>query len=206
MACPANWYLFSLIRPPLVIFAALMINIVLGGGWPRYLDKMHLVTSLKQWLGVFVVYLYILIFTALGEEIGWRSYALPRLQAFFSPFSATLILGLIWVVWHLPLFWIASTIQNQQPFSWFVLQIMGASFLYTWIFNRTNGNPLLPLLFHTSSNAAIGLLPILMLENDGSLRPLWIAVLMLWIAVGFILWFDRERFSTRSKKTSILSI
>jgi len=94
-----------------------MIHVSLGGNWPRYVDKMHLVTSLKQWPGVFIVYLYIFIFTALGEEIGWRSFALPKLQKIFTPFATSLILGLIWAVWHLPLFWIANTIQNQLPFN-----------------------------------------------------------------------------------------
>lgn len=192
------WYLFSLLGPPLVICLALMIHVGLGGSWPEYADKMHLVTSLEQWPGIFVVYLYIFIFSALGEEIGWRRYAQPRLQAYFTPFSTSLILGLIWAVWHLPLFWIADAIQNQLPLSWFLLQILGSTFLYTWMYNCTNGNLLISLFFHTSSNAAIGLLPVLALDNGGSIRQLWLAVLLLWIGVGIILLVDRRRFFSRA--------
>jgi len=62
------------------------------------------------------------------------------------------------------------------------------------------------MLFHTSSNAAIGLLPVLKLDNNGSLRPLWMAVILLWIVVVIILWFDRVSFFSRSRKNETLSI
>ena len=188
------WYAISILGTPIVMLAALGLQVALGGDWPQYIDPNHLVASLEQWPLVIVVFMYIFIFTALGEEIGWRAYALPRLQARFSPFTASLILGTVWAFWHLPLFWIMGDFHQQLPISWFLLQVLGSTFLYTWMYNRTNGSLLIALLFHTSSNAAVGLLPVLPLDNGGSLRPLWLTVSLLYLAVGLVFWFTRNTF------------
>ena len=188
------WYVISLLGTPLVMLFALGLHVALGGDWPQYIDPNHLVTSPEQWPLVIVVFLYVFVFTALGEEVGWRGYALPRLQACFSPFTASLILGTVWALWHLPLFWLAGDFHQQLPISWFLLQVLGSTFLYTWMYNRTNGSLLIALLFHTSSNAAVGLLPVLPLDNGGSLRPLWLTVSLLYLAVGLVFWFTRSTF------------
>lgn len=196
------WYAISLLGTPFVILIALGLHVVLGGGGPQYVDSNHLVTSLEQWPLAVIVFLYIFIFAALGEEIGWRAYALPHLQARFSPFGSGLILGLVWAFWHLPLFWMTGNFHQQLPVSWFVLQILGSTFLYTWFYNRTDGNLLIAMLFHTTSNAAVGLLPILPLDNDGSLRPLWLVVGLLWLVVCLVLWFERRLFFQNSARSS----
>jgi membrane protease YdiL (CAAX protease family) len=188
------WYVISLLGTPMVMLAALGLNVALGGDWPQYVDLNHLVTSPEQWPLVIVVFLYIFIFTALGEEVGWRGYALPRLQAHFSPFTSSLVLGSVWALWHSPLFWIVGDFHQQLPVSWFLLQVLGSTFLYTWMYNRTKGSLLIVLLFHTSSNAAVGLLPILPLDNGGSLRPLWMVVGLLWLLIGLLLWIKQEDF------------
>ena len=199
------WYLVSLLGTPFVMLVAVGLHMALGGKRPAYMDPNHVVTSLEQWPLVIVVFLYVFIFTALGEEIGWRAYALPRLQARFSPFLSSLILGFVWAFWHLPLFWMAGNFHEQLPLSWFVLQVIGSTFLYTWFFYRTNGSLLIALLFHTSSNAAVGLLPILPLDNGGSLRPLWLVVGVLWLVVFFVLWFERGFFFSNLKHSSALN-
>jgi membrane protease YdiL (CAAX protease family) len=76
------------------------------------------------------------------EEPGWRGYALPRLQARHTPFRATLLLGLAWGVWHVPLYGPAG----------FVVPLVLA-FFYTWLYNRT-GSVLLCVLLHGSFTAA----------------------------------------------------
>ena len=87
----ARWYVFSLFGTPLVMLISLSWHGALGGEAPQYTDPNHLVTSLEQWPLIFVVFGYIFIFTSLGEEIGWRAYALPRLLKRVSPFWASLI-------------------------------------------------------------------------------------------------------------------
>jgi len=188
------WYLISLMGAPLVMIAALGLHFCLGGALPQFLDPNHMVTSLAQWPIGIIVFLYIFVFSALGEEIGWRGFALPLLQTRFSPFSASLILGLIWSLWHLPLFWMSGNFHQELPLSWFLLQIFGSTFLYTWMYNHTRSSLLIMLLFHTASNAAMGLLPILPLDNGSSLRPLWLTVGLLWLGVGLMLWFERHTF------------
>lgn len=188
------WYLISLLGTPLVMLAALGLHVALDGAWPQLLDPNHLVTTVAQWPLVIVVFLYIFIFTALGEEFGWRGYALSRLQTQFSPFYASLILGVIWSFWHLPLFWMAGDFHQELPLSWFLLQVLCSTFLYTWMYNRTRGSLLIMLLFHTASNAAMGLLPILPLDNGGRMRPLWLVVALLLFVLVPALWFNRRVF------------
>jgi membrane protease YdiL (CAAX protease family) len=191
---PWRWYVFSLLGTPLVMLLGLGSHILLGGARPQFLDPNHLVTSWAQLPGILIVFVYVFVFTALGEEPGWRGFALPRLQANFSPFLSSLILGLTWACWHLPLFWVAGNFHQDLPVSWFMLQVTGSTFLYTWMYNRTRGDLLTSLIFHTASNAAVGLLPILPLDNGGSLRPLWLVVGILWLMVSLVLVLDRKIF------------
>jgi membrane protease YdiL (CAAX protease family) len=90
-------------------------------------------------------FLFILLFIGLGEEPGWRGFALPELQTKYSPLRASLILAPIWTLWHLPL------IGNEFPgpiVAPFILSVFGATFMLTWVFNGTKGSVLLPMLFH----------------------------------------------------------
>jgi hypothetical protein len=99
------------------------------------------------------------VIPSLGEEPGWRGFALPRLQARYGPLLGTLILGTIHGLWHLPSFFTPFaapfTVSN---FVGFVVAIMGASFFWTWIYNNTKGSLLIALLVHSAFNAASGVL------------------------------------------------
>ena len=186
------WYLVSLLGAPLVMLLALGLHVAFGGAWPQFLDPNHMVTSLNQWPLIMIVFFYVLVFTALGEEIGWRGVALPLLQTRFSAVFSSLILGLVWAAWHLPLFWLPGNFHQGLPLSWFMLQVLGSTFLYTWLYNRTHGSLLVMIFFHTASNTAMGLLPILPLDNQSSLQPLWMVLGLLWLCVGLVLWIDRR--------------
>jgi membrane protease YdiL (CAAX protease family) len=89
-------------------------------------------------------FLFILLFIGLGEEPGWRGFALPQLQAKHTPLIASLILAPVWALWHLPLF--------GNEFAWpivppFILSVLGGTCVLTWIFNATKGSVLLPMYF-----------------------------------------------------------
>ena len=105
------------------------------------------------------VFLLIYFTNALPEEYGWRGYALDRLQRNSSALGASLILGLIWALWHLPLFFIEGTTQAAIPLYQFVLQTMVLSIFYTWLYNNTNGSILVVSLFHAVSNTAAAAVP-----------------------------------------------
>ncbi len=91
----------------------------------------------------------------LGEEIGWRGFLLPRLQRKLSPFQASLVIAIVWACWHLPLFFIVSTAQYGTSFHVFLIATIGYAIAITWVFNRTNGSLIFPLLFHTAINTTL---------------------------------------------------
>ena len=73
----------------------------------------------------------------LGEEPGWRGYALPRLEVALGPVRGSLFLALLWAGWHLPLFWIPGTAQSHLPLALFLVRTVGLSVISTWIYNGT---------------------------------------------------------------------
>ncbi len=89
------------------------------------------------------------------EETAWRGFALPRLQQGRSALSASLILGLIWGVWHTPLFLTPGQFQEHMPFLGFVAAAVGMSVLTTWVFNHTSGSVLLTAILHAVTDASI---------------------------------------------------
>ena len=176
------WYAVSLAAPALVIIAALGIYQGLGGSGLEYNDP-------AQWYLVFPMFFYILFTSVLGEEIGWRGYAFPRLINAVSPLGASLVLGLIWGLWHLPLFWMPWDFHSEMAFLPFLIQVLASSVIYGWIYMNTQGSLLIIHLFHTASNASAGLLPVLPISTGGDMRPFWLAVgLLTALAVLIVLW------------------
>jgi membrane protease YdiL (CAAX protease family) len=93
------------------------------------------------------------------EEPGWRGYALDGLQARSGGLVATLVVGVAWAAWHLPLYFLAGTWQAETvgfatPMFWLVMgNILVGSLFYTWIYNNTARSTLAAILFHFSGNA-----------------------------------------------------
>jgi membrane protease YdiL (CAAX protease family) len=88
----------------------------------------------------------------LCEELGWRGYALPRLLTRFSPFTASLILGVIWGVWHLPSFFLSGMEQNGMSLTLFIIYTPCLSILMTWVFQHTHGSVLSAVMIHYMAN------------------------------------------------------
>ncbi|ACL23400.1 Abortive infection protein [Chloroflexus aggregans DSM 9485] len=86
------------------------------------------------------------------EEVGWRGFARPHLQKRYTAVVATFIVGMLWGLWHLPLFFWKGNPISEYPFlPWFISTVAG-SFIYTWLYNSTNGSLLLVTLFHIALN------------------------------------------------------
>jgi membrane protease YdiL (CAAX protease family) len=142
-----GWYLFALIGFPMIL---LLSVIVLPGALASFqgltvLDPLPL-------LGI-SVYIFFLG-GALGEEPGWRGFALPRLQSLHGPLVGSLILGVLWSLWHLPLFWTPWNELTTLNIVVFVLATICLTIIYTWAFNNTKGSLLIAILIHWSFNVA----------------------------------------------------
>jgi membrane protease YdiL (CAAX protease family) len=170
-----RWYLVILIGPPVII---LLATIVLPGALASFqtlapLDPLLLVVSFPL----------VLIFGGpLFEEGGWRGFALPRLQRLHGPFVGTLILGILWACWHLPLFWITvwgtpPTILNMVLY---IPSVIFMTIVYTWVFNNTKGSLLIIILLHTSFDVLVGpvgqLFPAPVVTGYGGALPMLIGL------------------------------
>ncbi len=96
-----------------------------------------------------------LILGPLGEELGWRGFALPRLLRRFSPLVASLILGISWGVWHLPSFFVSSLSQSSLAIPVFLFAALCMSIVVTWLYLHTGGSVLISVLFHLMVNSSL---------------------------------------------------
>jgi membrane protease YdiL (CAAX protease family) len=117
----------------------------------------------------------------LGEEPGWRGFALPRLQVRYGSVWASVWLGLLSAGWHLPLWWMYPA---PTFYPLFVVGAVLLNFLFTWLFNHTHGSVLYSLVFHTSLSLASVRLP------DVPAYPLWVPCLLSVVLI--ILLCDRR--------------
>ena len=123
----------------------------------------------------------------LGEEFGWRGYALPVLQERYRWRVASLVLGTVWGIWHLPLFYMADTTQSHLPFGLFMMSTVALSVLFAWLFNQTEGSVLPALVLHTAVNAWGWVIPVMVMPDGSNLRPYGLAVgLLVVIALGLL--------------------
>ncbi len=86
------------------------------------------------------------------EEVGWRGFALPRLQARHTAFTATLIVGTLWALWHLPIFFWTDNPMSRSPFVIWFISTVASAFVYTWLYNSTQGSVLAVALYHVLDN------------------------------------------------------
>jgi membrane protease YdiL (CAAX protease family) len=136
------------------------------------IDRFQYAPPVLMWIPNF--FLYYFIGGPFTEEYGWRGYALDRLQSKFNALISSLILGFIWGLWHLPLFFIEGTVQSNIPIYEFILVQMLSSILYTWILNNNRdkkGNVIvfLAILFHAMGNFS------------SMIFPYWVTGLGRWI-------------------------
>jgi len=134
-----RWYVFTFLIVIAGTAGQLTINKLIGNTF----------SGVPFWaqLGNF---LPLLILGPLSEEIGWRGYALGRLQTRWNALTSSLIVGLVWGLWHLPLFMIAGTSMHELglPFIGFLVGFMAISILYTWLYNNTKQSLWSAILLH----------------------------------------------------------
>jgi len=143
------WWLVA-IAPLLLHVLVAIVSRFIQGRWPD-LGLLGQIDFLPN-LGTGALLLWILTF-GLGEETGWRGYALPRLQRGRSAFSATVILWVLWSLWHLPLFF--------YSYDFFIVPglligLLAGAVVFTWLYNSTGGNILLVAVWHGAFNFTTG--------------------------------------------------
>lgn len=151
------WWLAAL--SPLIIGFVMVLAMNLLTDNKISLSELGAVPFLPP-LGIGALFLWILT-SGIGEEIGWRGYALPRLQKDHNALYSTLILTVFWALWHVPLFF--YLFDPAIAFGWIFALYTGA-IVFTWLLNSTAGSILIAAVFHgcfnymTSTNAGNGLL------------------------------------------------
>lgn len=137
---------------------------------------------------VFVPYIVaMMIFGGGQEEFGWRAYALPKLEESLGYWKSNILLGTIWAVWHLPLWFIPGSSQQFMHFVGFLMLTVGYSLLFSWFRKLAGGKPFSGLYVHGLANAFIPLFPILIMQQGTPQPAFWIWVsltLLSGIAVG----------------------
>jgi membrane protease YdiL (CAAX protease family) len=165
------WYLFVLIVIPVIIILG---TIVVPGAWDSYQPIIGTLLVAYPWAFVLTFFLG----GPFGEEPGWRGFALPRLQQRNGPLWGSLLLGVLWALWHFPLFWSGVwTPPTPANMVMFTLMITALTVIMTWVFNHTGGSLLIMMLMHASFNTfanrvAAPLFPAPILQDYGLLPVL----------------------------------
>ncbi len=170
-----RWYLIALLLP--VVFVSLALGLNLAAGAPMPAPE-----AWAKWPEIIDRFIFGFLFVGLGEEPGWRGYALPELMRRRSALRAALVVGFFWALWHLPLF--------GTEFSWnllppFVASVFAASVITAWLFNSSGQSVFITMLMHAEVNA-IGAGYVFKFFTGPDYLRLWWIYTLLWV-VGAVL-------------------
>jgi len=151
----AWWYAVILLLFPTMMALTFFIESMLGGEVPSLEGARE---TLTQPLSLLVFIITMLIGGPLAEELGWRGFALDRLQTNWTALRASLVLGIIHAAWHLPLFFARGTSQELMGFAtdlfWlWVIQVVAGTIFFTWVYNNNRRSILSAILIHFMSNS-----------------------------------------------------
>ena len=183
-----GWYLLVLVAYPVVFLAGLSV----------YSGTAPWLALIENWQLIFTYYLPIaaigILFPSLGEEPGWRGFALPRLQQQYGPLIGTLILGVLHGLWHLPVYFIPGTILegpfDLTQFAANTCLLITLTFFWTWLFNHAGQSVFFAMFVHGVSNATSGLIPMLNVET---ITDPWFGFKTWAVFVTLLILFTRGR-------------
>jgi membrane protease YdiL (CAAX protease family) len=178
-----KWYLFVFLFPVVARLLAVGVNVLLGGEPPRFFSSATVGFSGISPI-LIVLFIGLFIRPSLVEEIGWRGFALPRLQERFGALGASLILGLLWGFWH---FHPVNFPFYKDWMLWFLLMAVCVSVIYTWIYNHTGGSVLLAALFHASSNFSEFVVPVAPVNTGVGITVDFIALRIVYLLIAVVL-------------------
>lgn len=189
------WYVLVLFGPPAFVWTAVGLHVLLGGSVER--AGMMWPVSAGLILATFIT------FGPLGEELGWRGYALPLLERHLSPLASSVGLGVVWAAWHAPVFWFPPVGLPGRSIStvgvW-AANVVGFSILLSYAARRTGYSVPIAILLHATLNAgpAMGLEPFVAGAAEAEEIRSW-AHMVRWIVVLVVaILLTRERRSPRA--------
>ena len=140
-----RYWAFALLFPAVAIVTASVVHILI-------FDGQLAPESVRTLLLYPVLFAQVFFVGGGNEELGWRGFALPRLQRSYSALVASLLIGVGWFAWHLPLFLVAGSSQAGVPVYYYGLAVVALSVVFTWLYNETGGSVLLTMVLHASVN------------------------------------------------------
>jgi len=189
------WWIPVIILIPIAGLLGHLLNIVIFGGKFPITEFI-----LNPWLIPLFFILTLIIGGPLAEEFGWRGYALPRLQKKWNALNSSLVLGIIWGLWHLPLFFmIGMAHRDYIPFWLFIVNDIVFTICITWLMNNTKGSLIPALLIHTWMNVVFVLFPLMEPKAGGNYMPWLLSLLILGVILIIII--IRHGPETLSKRT-----
>jgi uncharacterized protein len=150
-----RWYIFAIFSPFVLFVIAAAANILFGGQWPD-MNRFAVPDALKGFHPLEALLFWILTY-GLGEETGWRGFALPVLQKKLNPLAASWIIGPLWCFWHLPAFFMNENYMTMGPigiFGWAISLTFG-SILLTWLYNASGGSVIIVGVWHAFFDASV---------------------------------------------------
>jgi CAAX protease family protein len=178
-----RWYLFAVGYTAATTLLAALVHRLAVGAWPAF--------GAVPWfliLGAMLLSTWV----QAGEEVGWRGYALPRLAQHLGLGGASVLLGAIWALWHLPLFFLPGSGSDGQSFPIYLLRVTALSVAMAWLYWRTGGSLLLVMLMHAAVNNTTGIVPAAVPNASdpfsfGGSVVAWATVVVWWVVALLLL-------------------
>jgi len=193
--CNPLWYILAIFVPAAISIIALGATAAFG--------VQYQIQWTVGWAMLIPTFLLTTVQAGLGEEIGWRGYATPKLMEKRSALVSSLIVGVVWAAWHIPLYFVPGSLQNvlvqeigfPLTLAIYSLNIIAFAIVWSWIYLVSNRNLWLPVLMHGSTNSFATFFAIANFEVYG-LMPLIInACLWIALAIAVTLIFGPQRLS-----------
>jgi membrane protease YdiL (CAAX protease family) len=144
-----QWYVVVILGPAAFSLSVAGVYALLGGSFSAALPWAQSEETLVM---LPVLFLILALTDGLGEEPAWRGFALPQLLSRHNALVASLIVGVLWALWHLPLLWTEGAPRYQEPIWPILVDNTAKSVLFTWVFLHTRGSLLMAILFHGATN------------------------------------------------------
>lgn len=180
----SSWIVI-LLAVPILTITGILGDIILGGTGAKLEFASNI---LSNPLSLLPFAMFMLVFGPLPEEMAWRGYALDGLQAKWNALFASILLGVAWTIWHLPLFWIEGSYQyglgiGTSQFWLYMLDKIPQSILMTWLYNNNQRSTVTAILFHFMINFVGELFNLSLRAETIYIGSWWVAalfVVVLW--------------------------